>query len=76
MFDFVRAFKLAAAVLGSASGAVLAVLAPLVVVFKADLAAGEQAAIAGAAAVAAAVLAYIGNLVKQYRDRVDGPLPL
>lgn len=74
MYDFGKAFKWAAAALGTAFSGTWAVVAPLVVAFKADLAAGEQALIAGASAVAASVIMWFGNLIKQWREKAAGYL--
>jgi membrane protease YdiL (CAAX protease family) len=68
MLDLRRAFKWAAAAFGSTFTGTWAAVAPLIVAFKADLAAGEQAAIAGASALAAAAVIWAGNLIRQWRE--------
>jgi len=72
MYDFVKAFKLALAALVSAFGGSWAALAGLAAALKVDVASGKQVLIAAVASAVAAIAMWVGNLVKQWREKARG----
>lgn len=72
MFDLIQIVKQAIAGLGVAFGSSWAALAALASALKVDVATGKQVVIAAAAAVVGLIAGGVGQLLKQWGERLDG----